>query len=340
MMPMRKMDVTNCQGNGSDMGEAMTCVWIDDLLEGARRIAISGHTRPDGDCTGSCLGLRRYLLDLDPSLTVDVFLEPMPAAYDMLDGFETVRLYEEGEYDLCFVLDVADRDRLGKNAPLLDHVTRVVCIDHHVTNTGFGDRSFIAPKASATSELLFDMMHREQIGIKTAECLYLGIIHDTNVFKNSNTTCHTMEVAGALMAKGVDQTRIINDTFYVKTYLQNQLLGLALMKSLLFCDGRCIVSMISRKTMDFYQATHADLDGIVEQLRITKGVECAIFLTEVQFRQYKVSMRSNESVNVSKVAAYFGGGGHIRAAGCTMEGSFYDVVNNLSEQIVMQLDGE
>jgi len=313
---------------------------IDDLIGDARRIAITGHTRPDGDCAGSCLGLRRYLMDLDDGLTVDVYLEPIPAAYDMLDGYETVRQYEEGEYDLCFTLDVADRDRLGKNAALLDHASRLVCIDHHVTNEGFGADNFIVPESAASCELLFDMMNKEHIGLETAECLYLGIVHDTNVFKNSNTTRHTMEVAGALMAKGVDQTRIINDSFYVKTYLQQQLLGMALMKSLIFCDGRCIVSVISRKTLDFYQATHADLDGIVDQLRITKGVECAIFLTEQQFRQYKVSMRSNDSVDVSKVAVYFGGGGHIRAAGCTMEGSFYDVVNNLSEQIVKQLDGE
>ncbi len=329
------MELTN-----TEVVQAEPAMKIDELVGDARRIAITGHTRPDGDCTGACLGLRHYLLELDPSRIVDVYLEPVPAAYDMLDGYETVRQYEEGEYDLCFALDVADRDRLGKNAPLLEHASRVVCIDHHVTNEGFGGENFIAPDAAAACELLYDMMNKENIGVKTAECLYLGIIHDTNVFKNSNTTRHTMEVAGALMAKGVDQTRIINDSFYVKTYLQNQLLGLALMKSLVFCDGRCIVSVISRKTMDFYQASHADLDGIVEQLRITKGVECAIFLTELQFRQYKVSMRSNSKVDVSQVAAHFGGGGHVRAAGCTMEGSFHDVVNNLSDQIVKQLDGE
>lgn len=337
---MRKTDFNKNEGNGPELLQAEPTMKIDDLVGDARRIAITGHTRPDGDCTGACLGLRRYLLDLDADLTVDVYLEPVPASYDMLDGFETVQLYTEGEYDLCFVLDVSEKARLGKNASLMDHVSRVVCIDHHATSYGFGGVDVIAPEAAAACELLFDRMNKEHISLPAAECLYLGIIHDTNVFKNSNTTRHTMEVAGALMAKGVNQTRIINESFYAKTYLQNQLLGLALMKSLIFCDGRCIVSVISRKTMDFYQASHADLDGIVEQLRVTKGVECAIFLTELQFRQYKVSMRSNDSVDVSEVAAYFGGGGHVRAAGCTMEGSFYDVVNNLSEQIVKQLDGE
>ena len=95
--------------------------------------------------------------------------------------------------------------------------------------------------------------------------------------------------------------------------------------------------MVSLKTMEFYRATHEDLEGIVDQLRLTRGVEVAIFISETEFQVYKVSLRSNEKVDVSRVAEYFGGGGHLRAAGCTMTGTFYDVVNNLSEQIAPQL---
>lgn len=313
---------------------------IEDLLQGAEKICITGHIRPDGDCVGSTLGLRRYLLDANPSLQVDVCLEPAPASFAMLDGFDTIQLYNGEAYDLCFILDVSEKERLGKNAGCMENADRVVCIDHHVTNKGLVEESYVKPDAAATCELLFDMMEEDRISQAAAECLYLGIVHDTGVFKHSNTTRHTMEAAGILMEKGVNQSRIINDTFYAKTHLQNQLLGRALMESIVFCDGRCIVSMLRRKTMDFYRATPADLDGIIDQLRVTKGVECAIFLYEQEFRVYKVSLRSNEKVDVSKVAAYFGGGGHIRAAGCTMSGSFYDVVNNLSERIVAQLDGE
>ncbi len=319
---------------------AMERVTIDSLLKGAGKIAVTGHVRPDGDCTGACLGLRSYLLGLNPSCTVDVYLEPAPAVFSFLRGYDEIRLYTEGEYDLCFVLDVSDSERLGPNAALLEHAGRIVCIDHHVTNDGFAPESFIDPRAAATCELLFDMMRPEQIGRETAECLYLGIVHDTGVFKHSNTTRHTMEAAGILMEKGIDSSRLIQDTFYAKTYLQNQLLGRALVESIVFCDGRCIVSMISRKTMEFYKAAYEDLEGIVDQLRVTTGVECAMFLTETEFRVFKVSLRSNRLVDVSKVAAFFGGGGHIRAAGCTLSGTFYDVVNNLSEQIVLQLESE
>ena len=102
-------------------------------------------------------------------------------------------------------------------------------------------------------------------------------------------------------------------------------------------DGRCIVSMIDKKTMAFYNADSHDLEGIVSQLRSTKGVECAIFLYQTDTLEYKVSLRSNGGVDVARVAAFFGGGGHVRAAGVTMQGTFYDIVNNLSLQIEKQL---
>ena len=115
------------------------------------------------------------------------------------------------------------------------------------------------------------------------------------------------------------------------------MLGRALLESILFFNGKCIFSVIKRDIMEFYNITSKDLDGIVEQLRITKGVECAIFLYEVAELEYKVSLRSNEIVDVSKIATYFGGGGHIRAAGFNMKGNMYDVINNISQQIEKQL---
>lgn len=311
---------------------------IEQLVGDARKICITGHIRPDGDCVGSCLGLRRYLLDTDSSRSVDVYLQVPPPVFSDLSGYGDILASYQGEvYDLCIALDASDKERLGSNAILMEKSTRTVCIDHHVTNDHYADESFVYPEAAATSEILVDAMTEERISRETAECLYIGIIHDSGVFKHSNTTRHTMEAAGILLDKGIHHTEMINDTFFAKTYLQNQLLGRALTESILFFDGRCIVSCITQKTMEFYHATHADLDGIVDQLRITKGVECAIFLTELDFREYKVSMRSNESVDVAKIAAFFGGGGHVRAAGCTMNGSFYDVVNNLSERIALQL---
>ena len=102
-------------------------------------------------------------------------------------------------------------------------------------------------------------------------------------------------------------------------------------------DGKCVVSMVDKKTMGFYRADSHDLDGIVNQLRLTKGVECAIFMYQTDVLKYKVSLRSNGRVDVAKVAEFFGGGGHVRAAGVTMPGTFHDIVNNLSGRIAEQL---
>ena len=138
------------------------------------------------------------------------------------------------------------------------------------------------------------------------------------------------------MGMGIDFSGIVDRTFYQKSYLQQQILGRALLESMMLFDGRCIVSVLRNKEMEFYGVESADLDGIVSVLRNTKGVEVAIFMHECALQEYKVSMRSNSFVDVSKIATYLGGGGHVRAAGCTMQGSMHDVVNNLTLQIEKQ----
>lgn len=168
----------------------------------------------------------------------------------------------------------------------------------------------------------------------------MGIAHDTGVFQYSCTSPETMEVAAELLRKGIDGNNIIEKTFYEKTYIQNQILGRALLESILILDKRCIVSAVSKKEMEFYGAKPSDLEGIVSQMKLTQGTETALFMYELETQNYKVSLRSKGKVDVSIIAQYFGGGGHARAAGFTMKGSFHDVINNVSIQIARQLDQE
>ena len=142
------------------------------------------------------------------------------------------------------------------------------------------------------------------------------------------------------MDSGIDASTIIDRTYYEKTYVQNQILGRALLESMLIMDKTCIVSVIRQKSMRFFQAKPSDLEGIVSQLRQTKGVEVALFLHEMEPQKFKVSMRSRGKVDVSEIARYFGGGGHVRAAGVTMEGTSYDVINNITARIALQLKSE
>ncbi len=309
-----------------------------EMIEKADTIAVLGHVRPDGDCVGSCLAVCTYIREQYPEKKVQVYLEKPPVKFSYLKHFEEISqsVDDAVSYDLCICLDSADEERLGDFAVYRKEAKASIVLDHHVTNPGYADENQIED-VSSTCEVLFGALECDKISRDTAACIYTGIIHDTNVFKNSNTTSRTMQIAGVMMDKGVDFPRIINDSFYRKTYVQNQILGRAVLESVTLLDGMVIFAVVRRKDMDFYGVESSDLDGIVEQLRITDGVEVAIFLYETDNHVFKVSMRSNHYVDVSRVALVFGGGGHVRAAGCTMSGNVHDVLNNLTGYIEEQI---
>lgn len=214
---------------------------------------------------------------------------------------------------------------------------KTICIDHHISNKGFAEINVIQPEASSASEVLYTLLEKEKVTKPVAEALYTGIANDTGVFQYSCTSPQTMRIAAELMEKGIDFSKIVDKSFYEKTYIQNQILGRCLMESLLVLDGQCIIGVVRRKDMDFYHVEPKDLDGIVQQLRVTAGVEVAVFLYEQKVQEFKVSLRSNGKVDVNEVASYFGGGGHVMAAGCTLQGSAYDVINNLLRCIEKRL---
>lgn len=315
---------------------------INSVITGAKKIAIAGHIRPDGDCIGSCTALSLYLLQNLEKFKidqVDVYLEPFGNEFDILPHTKEIKhSYEQDErYDIFISLDCGSLDRLGNARKYFDTAIKTVNIDHHISNLKFADVNHIIPDASSTCEVLFSIMEEELIDREIAEALYVGIIHDTGVFKHTNTSEYTMQVAGKLISKGINFSMLIDESFYAKTYMQNQILGRCLMESILVLDGKVVIATINHKMLDFYGASSGDLDGIIDQLRVTKGTEVAVFIYETQFHEFKVSLRSNGEVNVNKIAVYFGGGGHIKASGCTFRGTVYDVINNLTPHIEAQL---
>lgn len=312
---------------------------LTDALQAADSIAIVGHIRPDGDCVGSCLGLWNYLTEHYPEKETQVYLEPPADKFRYLNLFDRIcsEAADEKTYDLFIGMDSGAADRFGTFSVYFETAGKSICVDHHKTNTQYADIQIVEPEASSTCEVLYGLLEEEKIGLETAKCLYTGIVHDTGVFKYSCTSSKTMLIAGKLMERGINTTDIIDGSFYRRTYIQNQVLGRVLMESMLFMDGLCIVGSMKLKDMDFFGVSGTDMDGIIDQLRLTNGVECAIFAYETEPHIYKVSLRSNNIVDVSKVAEFFGGGGHVRAAGCNMSGSMHDVVNNISPHIEKQL---
>ena len=314
-----------------------------NLLEeigNANSVAIAGHIRPDGDCISSTLALRGYLKNARPGAKITVFTQDNPPTiFSYLEGYDEMNLtYSPKEkYDVFVALDVSSLDRLGDSLWFFENAGKTICVDHHETNPGLADVNEIRPKASSTCEVLFDLFEKEYMDDKVAECLFTGIVHDSGVFQYSNMSRKSFNTVGELVEYDFDGPKIIQDTFYEKSYIQNQILGRALLESILFMDGKCIVSMVDRKMMDFYNVLPKHLEGIVNQLKNTRGVEVAIFMYEMGTQRFKVSMRSNGLVNVAKVAAVFGGGGHERAAGVEMNGTYYDVINALSREIEKQM---
>lgn len=314
---------------------------ISSYLEDIKTVGIAGHVNPDGDCVGSTVGMYLYIKENYPEISVDLYLETVRQDFMFLKGVsEYKNTYEEPQkagYDLFITLDTSTLERIGAARAAFDCAKNTICIDHHISNKGFAMVNHIVPDASSASEVVYKLFDEDKVSKSVAEAIYLGMAHDTGVFQYSNTSPETMRIAAKLMEKGVDFTKIIEETFYQKSYVQQQITGRTLLESIRLMDGKCIVGIVTRKIMDFYGATKQDLDGIVGQLRLTKGVEVAIFIYEIGFQEYKVSLRSNGIVDVNKVAAVFGGGGHVKAAGCTMHGRAYDVINNLTYHIEKML---
>ncbi|MFQ9933919.1 MAG: DHH family phosphoesterase [Lachnospiraceae bacterium] len=313
-------------------------VKIDDFLKDVKKLGIAGHVRPDGDCIGSCMGLYLYIKENYPHIESHVYMEKIMGKFDYIKDIDKVEneISDTG-FDLFISIDLSDRERMAVAGEEFAKTEKTLCIDHHVSNTGFGLYNHVVPDASSSCEVLYDMLDEDKISRDTATALYTGIIHDSGVFKYESTTEHTMNIAGKLMSLGVDFPAIIDEGFYEKTYVQNQILGRALLESILLLDGKCIFSAVNKQEMEFYGVTPSEMGGVVEQLRLTAGVECAIFMYETAHMEYKVSLRSKKYVDCNAVAGYFGGGGHIRAAGCTLRGTVHDVVNNILIHIEKQL---
>ena len=313
---------------------------FQQMINRADSICILGHTNPDGDCLGSTLGTKHYILNQYPDKKVNVYLQIANEKYDFLPGIDTiVHTPSDRKYDLCIICDCNGYDRVGDFRSLAENATALFVADHHVPGPQQFPHGSIRPDASSASEVVFDLMDVHYIDTKVAECLYLGIAHDTGIFKYSCTSQHTMEIAGILMTKGIDFGSIIDDSYYTKTYAQQQVLGRVLMESLMLMDHRCLAGWLTCKDMKFYQVTSRDVDSIVSTMRETRGIDCAMFMYEMSNQNFKVSLRSNNNqLDVAKVAMTFGGGGHKMAAGCTLQGSYHDVMNNITKELSKQMD--
>ena len=310
-----------------------------ELIENAKNIAITGHVSPDGDCTGSTLALYNYITENFEGKQVRVCLEKPSIKFSYMNGFDLISEDPFSEADLLVTLDASDKERLGSRGVMLDTAKESICIDHHVTNTNFAKFNIVEDFRSSTCELLYTLLDYNKISVNTAICLYTGIVHDSGVFKYQSTTRQTMEIAGALIDKGFDFTKIIDDTYFKKNFNATRLLGLVLTNAKLIFDGKCCYGLLDYDTWTGYIDDKKKMDGIIDNLRNIDGVEIALFMYETAKDEHKVSLRSINA-DVSAIATALGGGGHMRAAGATVYGKADELLENtILPMIKKELNG-
>jgi len=234
-------------------------------------------------------------------------------------------------------LDASDVERLGDFSKLVGDV-RTINIDHHISNTNFGDINFVDAEASSTAEMVYYMIDDKSLLTKSiAEALYMGIIYDTGAFKHTNTQPSTHAAAGDLIGYGIDFNAMVNRMFYEKPFKAYKAQALAFDRLKLELEDKVALSWLAFEDYERLNITKAHTDSIVQLLNDIQETEVAVFFCGVDEATFKVSLRSSGHVNVNAVASVFGGGGHVKASGATLTGDIDTCMEAVLAEIQKQL---
>ena len=310
---------------------------LDNILEEikkAQTIILLTHEAPDGDAIGSTLAMKTALKTLGKES--DVIIKEFPRTFEFLPNAKEIKQESEiKKYDLAVSLDCTDLRRLvGRE--YFEEAKRTIVIDHHGTNSMFGDINFVNPVAPACCEILVGMLTYFNIEItkEIGTCILTGIITDTGGFKNQGTTSETFEFTAELLRKGVKVSEIYRKVLEIKTRGNFELLKRILNRMEILENGKVAFTYITNQDEEEVNIEIGDHEGLVEEGRRIEGVEVSIFIRQKNHEDsYKVSMRSNSYVNVSDICYVFGGGGHPKAAGCLIQGNIEQVKEKLLKEI-------
>ena len=311
---------------------------LDDILveiNNAEKIVIMAHETPDGDAIGSMLSMYLALKTLGKE--ADVIIREFPRTFRFLPGANDVKANTDIEkYDLAISLDCADLKRLvGRE--YFEKAQKTIVIDHHSSNTMYGDLNFVNPVSPACCEILAGMFEYFNISIDAdiGTCIMTGIITDTGGFKYASVTAETFEFAAELLRKGVNISDIYQRVLETRTKSNFELLRRATNRLELLEGGKIAFTYINKKDEEEVNAEPGDHEGIVENGRSIEGVKVSVFIREKEENLYKVSMRAGNgsNINVSDICYVFGGGGHPRAAGAVASGTLEQVKEKLLKEI-------
>lgn len=300
-----------------------TQIAIFRLVRAKASFLITGHLRPDGDLCGSAVALRAALVGLSRSARI-VLPDPPPERYATMEGAEWLEVFD-GEplsADAVFVLDSAGLDRLGPVAEALPADAPVINIDHHLSNTGFGEVSWVEPEKSSVGQMIYELAREGGWPLPAVACsaLYAAILTDTGRFAYSNTSAGALRAAAELVDLGVSPVAMARLLYRSRSERELRLQERALASLQLAAEGRMATMTLSAADFAELGAGPTDAQDLAALTVSMAGVELGAFLYElVAGKQTKCSLRGAGKLDVSKLAARFGGGGHAAAAGCQLE---------------------
>lgn len=303
-----------------------------ELINKYNKILILTHISEDGDSLGSSFALRLFLIGMGKKAFV-MLGEPHKLC-DILYGTKDNIPLEK--YELAIAVDCGDEERLGSRRDFFKACEKTIVIDHHSTNTGFGDVNCIDPSAASTAELIFDLANEMGLEItpEIASNLHLAIASDTGGFMYANTTPKTMRIEAILLEKGAENVKINTKLFSTNSYSKLMLMKEAIESLEVHAEGKVACISLTRAQISKYGANDDECEGLISIPRSLENVNVAFFAREKSPGEIKVSMRSDGLIDVSEICAMNNGGGHKMAAGCTL----YTTLQEAKKQILRQIE--
>lgn len=313
---------------------------IAAALAQSGKILLFPHVHMDGDALGSAAALCRALRKAGKACWI-LIEDPIPGNLQFLDReYCTSDQDILSSPDLSVAVDCSDMERLGQRGRRFLSAEVTVCIDHHRTADSFCDLNYIDSGAAATGELIYALLETCGVSVdkEMGEALFTAIVTDTGRFQYSNTSRRTHEIAAALYDTGIDAGHICTEIYETMRMERLMIRNKALNTLSTVAGGRAVIAYVTQDMLKETGAFMDETDGIVEELRGIKGVEAAAFLKEAEDGSIKVSMRSKEALDVAEIAQSMGGGGHIRAAGCTLSCSLSEAYDQLKDRLTDGLE--
>ncbi|MBE0447643.1 MAG: bifunctional oligoribonuclease/PAP phosphatase NrnA [Actinobacteria bacterium] len=309
-------------------------------LHEANSVVVTVHVQPDGDALGSLLAMARHLKNIEKTVCTTWGEEiRIPAHYKWMPGIDEIVDFKHCiDADVLLTLDCANEHRLGFMEKRLTRFSSIINIDHHIDNSKFGTINVLDFSASATCEIVYDLLRvmNADIGADISTLLYTGIVTDTGRFQYSNTTAKALRTAADLVDLGANPNAIFQNVYENLSFASLKLLGVILERSHYLEDSGLVYSYLSDNDFKQADAAMADTESFIDYLRIAREAKVAAIFKETSDGKLKVSLRSKGDIDVGAIAREGGGGGHRNAAGFTLALTIEDAVVWISERIKSQ----